>query len=344
MLIYDIADPTELAGFVRAIVVQEYHLINGVLPGQAIDDIEYRFIRGDLTEMDVAVFRAFDAEANVGTRGGVARISGELPPISKKMRLGEEQRLRLRQLQGQSGGLSALAQAVFDDAARLARSLLGRLELAAGQSIDTGVMTIAENGVSANINYGYSTGANSQTPTAPVLFSTAATADPLGFMQSMVDDWQTRNNGELPGSFLTSKRVRAALLQTTQIKNSLQAAGISPPMVTIPQLGQVLQSFDLPPIRLYDVTVSVGGVTTRTVRDTQLILLPAGAPLGRTYTGVTAEALELQGAGQIAAAQVPGMVVVNDKTFDPVATWTKVAAIALPTIANPLRVTSAKVL
>ena len=344
MLIYDIADPTELAGFVRAIVVQEYHLTNTVLPGLAIDDIEYRIIRGDLTEMDVAVFRAFDAEANVGTRGGVARISGELPPISKKMRLGEEQRLRLRQLQGQSGGLSDLAQAVFDDAARLARSLLGRLELAAGQSIDTGVMTIAENGVSASINYGYTTGVNSQTPTAPVLFSTSATADPLGFMQSMVDDWQARNNGELPARFLTSKKVRAALLQTAQIKNSLQAAGISPPMVTVRQLGQVLEAFDLPPIELYDVTVSVGGVTTRTIRDTQLLLLPGGAPLGRTYTGVTAEALELQGAGQIAADKVPGMVVVNDKTFDPVATWTKVAAIALPTIANPLRVTSAKVL
>lgn len=344
MLIYDIADPVELQGFVRAIVVQEYHLLNQVLPGQTIDDIEYRFIRGDLTEMDVAVFRAFDAEANVGTRGGVARISGELPPISKKMRLGEEQRLRLRQLQGQNNGLSQLAQAVFDDAARLARSLLGRLELAAGQSIDTGVLTIAENGVAASINYGYSSGANSQTPTAGTLFSVAASADPIGFMQSLVDDWQTRNGGELPGSFLTSKRVRAAILQTTQVKNALQSAGVSPPMVTTAQLGQVLSAFDLPPMRLYDVTVSVGGVATRPIRDTQLILLPAGVPLGRTYTGVTAEALELQGANQIAAAQVPGMVAVNDKTFDPVATWTKVAAIALPTIANPLRVTSAKVL
>lgn len=344
MLIYDIADPVELQGFVRAILVQEYSLINNVLPGQTIDDIEYRFTRGDLLDMDVAVYRGFDTEANIGTRGGVARISGELPPISKKMRLGEEQRLRLRQLQGASGQLAGLAAAVFDDAARLARSLLGRLELAAGQSIDTGVMTINENGVSASINYGYTTGANSQTPIAPVLFSTAATADPLGFMQSMVDDWQARNNGELPGRFLTSKRVRAALLQTTQIKNSLQAAGISPPMVTIPQLGQVLQSFDLPPLELYDTTVLVGGVTTRTIRDTQLLLLPAGVPLGRTYTGVTAEALELQDARQIAASQVPGMVAVNEKTFDPVSTWTKVAAIALPTIANPLRVTSAKVL
>jgi hypothetical protein len=33
--------------------------------------------------------------------------------------------------------------------------------------------------------------------------------------------------------------------------------------------------------------------------------------------------------------QAPGLVSVVEKTFDPVATWTKSAAVALPVLVNP---------
>jgi hypothetical protein len=50
---------------------------------------------------------------------------------------------------------------------------------------------------------------------------------------------------------------------------------------------------------------------------------------------VTAEALELQAEGKIVSRQAPGIVAVVEKTFDPVATWTKVAALALPVMTAP---------
>ena len=87
--------------------VPQYALLNTVLPTRPVDDLEYRFTKGDLLDMDAATFRAFDAESPIGTRPGLSRMAGELPPISKKMRLGEEQRLRLRQLQGAGAGATA---------------------------------------------------------------------------------------------------------------------------------------------------------------------------------------------------------------------------------------------
>jgi hypothetical protein len=62
---------------------------------------------------------------------------------------------------------------------------------------------------------------------------------------------------------------------------------------------------------------------------------PAGEPLGRTFIGTTAESLELAGANQMSQDDLSGMVAVVEKTFDPVATWTKAAVVALPVMVNP---------
>lgn len=340
MLVYDLADPVELQGFVRNIATPQYDLIANVLPGLNIADLEYRFLRGDLGDMDVAPFRAFDAEAPIGSRPGVARVSGELPPLSRKIPLGEEQRLRLAQLGRGNGQVPGLADAIFDDAARLARSVLGRLELAAGQSLDTGVLTINENGVAATIDYGFTAG---QKPTAAVLWS-AANADIIGDLTTWTDAWAERNGGERPGRIRVSRRIRSFMLRNDAIRTLASSLAGAPRVITPAALGQVLDAYDLPPIEVYDTTVKVGGATTRTVADNKVLILPAGNGLGRTLYGVTAEALELVGAQQIEADLAPGLTAVTDKVFDPPAVWTKVAAIALPTIQNPAGVTSATVL
>lgn len=339
VLVYDLADPVELQGFVRNVPTPMYDLIQNVLPGENIADLEYRFMRGDLGEMDVAPFRGFDTEAPIGNRPGVARVRGELPPISRKIPIGEEQRLRLEQLRRGGGQVQGIADAIFDDAARLARSLLGRLELAAGQSLDTGVLTINENGVAAQIDYGFTAG---QKPTAATLWSNPA-ADIIADLTTWSDEWAERNGGERPGRIRVSKRVRGFMLRNDAIRTLAASLAGAPRVITPTQLGQVFDAYELPPIEVYDTTVKVGGVTTRTVRDTQVLILPAGR-LGRTFFGITAEALELVNAQQIRADIAPGMVAVNDRNFDPPQTWTKVAAIALPTIQNPAGVTSATVL
>ena len=108
-------------------------------------------------------------------------------------------------------------------------------------------------------------------------------------------------------------------------------------------LGNVLDAFDLPPIRLYDTAMPVGGSTQRVIPANRLLMLPPGAP-GATFSGTTAEAIELAGARAIAADQIAGMTAVTEKTYDPVITWTKVSAIALPVLYQPEAITVATVL
>lgn len=342
VMIYDLVDPVELQGFVRNVPAPQFRLINEVLPGVTLDDLEYRFLKGDLTGMDIAQFRAFDTESGIGSRGGVSRVTGELPPLSKKMPLGEEQRLRLRSMQRQGGGVADLADQIFDDAARLAVAVLARLELAAGDALINGSVSIAENGVAATAEFGY-TGTRAagtgnfrnaavswRDPAAPVIDD----------IQRWVEEYVTLSGGALPGRLQVSLSMRNALLRNNQVRAFLGYPTGGPALVTQADLQRVLDAFGLPPITTYDTTVRVNKADVRVINADFGLLLPPDGQAGSTYMGTTAESLELVDAQQIAADQAPGLVAVNLRTFDPVQTWTKVAGIGLPVIRQPQTVMS----
>jgi hypothetical protein len=152
-------------------------------------------------------------------------------------------------------------------------------------------------------------------------------------------------NGVAPGSILTSTRVISNLLRNAEIRTLAGSLSGTPALVTPETVSAVFSAFGLPPMQTYDTQVRVAGVATKVIADDRLIFLPpAGEPLGNTFYGITAEALELREAGQIVSTQMPGVTAVVDKTFDPVATWTKASAIALPVLANPSLILTADVL
>jgi hypothetical protein len=338
MLIYDLADPQELIGFTRGIqqeLEENTFVLSQFLPNDNIDDIEYRFVTGQLRDQDVARVRSWDVESPIGNRQGISRKMGELPPISKKMRVGEEERLRLRALERGGGDVTAIVNAIYNDAANLARSVTGRVELFRGEALETGQIDIDEGGVAQTIDFERD---SSMEPTA--LAGTARWLDyddssPITDLTTWLEAYSDLN-GTLPGLILTSRKVVNHLLRNDEIRTYLGSLAGTPALVTNDQLRSVFAAFDIPPIVTYDVSVRIDGTQTRVISDDKVLFLPpATEPLGRTFWGTTAEAIELAEAQQIATDQAPGLVSVVEKTFDPVSTWTKVAGIALPVLANP---------
>lgn len=332
-LIYDLADPQELQGFVRTAfgeAERNTFVLSQFLPNLNIDDIEYRIARGTLRDQDAAFVRSWDTESPIGNRQGVERVLGELPPISKKIRLGEEERLRRRALE--RGNNTQLVDAIFDDAANMARAVAARIEMFRGEALYAGSLTINENGVVQTIPFGRSAAFS----VAPgTLWSNTGASTPIQDEQAWVSTY-TDENGVGPGVAVTSTRVVNYLLLNTQYRSMAAQNGITPAFLSLSGLNQIRATYDLPPIVKYDVKTRVNGTATRVIPDDRFIYLPpAGEPLGRTFFGTTAEALELVGAQQISVDQAPGMVSVVEKTFDPVATWTKAAAVALPVLVNP---------
>lgn len=327
----DFIPPVELTGYVRAAQADmdvNAFTLSQFLPSQPIDDLEYRFTKGGEGLVEAANYRAYDAESQIGKRPGVTRVSGELPPISRKIRLGEYDRLRQRKLD------PAITNAIMDDAERMARSVAARVELARGEALYSGKMVINENGVIATVDFGRTAG---HTVAPGTLWTNAASATPLADIMSWRDTYVATNGSE-PGVALTSRRVLALLMRNAEIRNLVFPGGSQQPdIVSQDSVNTVLRAYGLPAIQTYDVQVRVGGSAARPIPDDRFLLLPApasedGNQLGKTLWGTTAESLEpdygLEG-------DEPGIVAGAYSTKDPVALWTKAAGIALPVLANP---------
>ncbi|TBL44249.1 MULTISPECIES: major capsid protein [unclassified Micromonospora] len=331
----DYIEPVELTGYVREaaanLPVNQFSLARW-LPNRPIDDLEYRFTRGGEGLIEAATFRAYDAESPIGHRPGLTRVSGELPPISRKIRLGEYDRLRQR-----SANATAVRDAILTDAERMARSVAARLELARGDALVNGSVTINENGVVATVSFGRS-GSHSVTPGTP--WSTIASATPLADLLSWQQTYIT-SNGEAPGAMVMPSTVLGYLLRNAEIRALVGSTLGVPSRVSQAALRGILDDHGLPPWYIVDEQINVNGSAVRPIPIDRFLYLPApvdpndadGTQLGATLLGTTAESLDPR--YSLEEAERPGIVAGAYTTEDPIAVWTKAAAIGLPVSVNP---------
>jgi hypothetical protein len=325
MRVYDLIDPAELTGYVRAALADRpanQFQLETFLPSKPVNDLQYRFVAGGQGLAEAATVRAYDAESPIGSRPGVSRTIGELPPISRKIRLGEYDSLRLRNLD------SAIRDQVFNDAVVMAKSIAARVELMRGEALWSGQIALNENGVIATVSFGRAGG---HTVTAGTPWTTTATADVINDLMTWVATYTT-TNGEAPGAAIISSRILGLIMRNAKIATSVGSLAGTPGIVTVDAVNSLVASFGLPRLVVNDEQVKVNGTATRVIPDDKVVFVPASASdLGATLYGVTAEAQE----PDYNLAGSPGIVAGAYKTDDPVAVWTKAAAIALPILANP---------
>lgn len=334
MLVYDLVEPRELVGYVRGVQRERDEnrfQLSQFLPNVNLDDIEFRVTQGEFTDEEAATYRAWDAESPIGGRQGLSRLMGELPPLSRKIPLGEEARLRRRALE--RGTNAGLLDGIYNDARKMARAIAARIELARGDALVNGRVTINENGVVQTVDYGRDATHN---VTAAVAWSNHTTSTPIEDLLAWVDVYRD-TNGVDPAGAIISNDIWGHLLMNDSIRTYAGLGqGASPNIVTGDTVRGVLAAYGLPPLARYDTKVRVNGAQQRVIPADRVIFMPPGGePLGSTFFGTTVEALELVEARQIAGDDAPGLIAVVEKTSDPVRIWTKVGGIALPVLINP---------
>lgn len=333
-LVTDLVDPAELVGYVRGIQIEEERnrfLLNAYLPNNTVDEIEWRLTTAALRDEDAAMVRSWDTEAPIGARQGATRMYGELAPISKKIRLGEEERLRQRMLERGNGDTAEIGRAIYNDATRMTRAVLARVEMLRGEALQNAQMVVNENGVVATINYGRTGG---HTVTAGTKWDTA-TPTPVADMRSWVQTY-INTNGVAPAVGMTSTQVISALMLVPEIRALATSISGVPGIVSAATVQAVFAAYGLPPLVAYDTAVRVGGVVTRVTDPKKLTFLPpANEPLGETRWGPTAEGLVLAAANFITVDEAEGVMATIWSQDDPVSTWTKGNGVALPLMPNP---------
>ena len=334
-LFNDYFTPATLTGYVRASLADlpaNQFSLRRWLPTRLVPDLEYRYNKGSGGLAQAGQYRAYDAESPISKRKGLERRSGSLPPLSEKIRLGEYDRLRI-----QANSDVSIQSTILADAVNLVKKLEARAEIARADALVNGSVTISENGVSASVDFGRN-GSNQVTP--GTVWSTTATADPLGDLSTWVQ-YYVDLNGEAPGALVTSTLVRGYMLRNAAIRSLAGNLNGTPTILSVDQLQQALVAHDLPPVYTYDASYeNASGAATKVIPNTDVLLLPApvapddweGTQLGGTFWGNTAESLEpnygLQG-------DEPGVVVGNYKVENPLGIWTNAAGISLPVLSNP---------
>lgn len=333
LLSTDYIAPQDLTGYVRAALAdreQNRFSLNRFLPNRVVDDLSYRFLRGGGGLTEAATFRSYDAESSIAGREGVQRVMGELPPISRKIRLGEYDSLRQRRLDG------AIRGQIMSDAVNMVRSVAARIELARGQALATGVVSINEDGLTVEADFG-------RDPSHTV-GSATPWSDPDADILAELITWRDlyeATNGVMPGAIVTSRAVVGRMIRNGEFRELVSTLAGTPSIVSEAALQAALSAHGLPPITVYSAQVSVNGTAQRVIDEDLLLMLPAAVDadafedteLGGTFWGTTAEALDPS--FDISESEAPGIVAGSYRTEDPVAVWTKAAAISLPVMANP---------
>ncbi|MEV6555876.1 major capsid protein [Nocardia sp. NPDC051756] len=334
----DYVTPGELTGYVREALgdqpINDLTLVDDLLPDTAVDDVEFRANTTQRGLRKAGQFRSWDTEARISGRKGIARVSGELPPLSEKRRLGEYDRLRLR------NASESIRDLIFQDAVELAQAIRTRIIMAKAQALVTGKVTLAENGLDLEADFQRLAG---HTITASVLWSVTGggAADPVIDQESWFSTYRVTNSSN-PTRAITSQRVMSTLMRQDKIRAMALPPGSTSGIVTVDAVNALFTAFGHPPFEIFDAQVEdAAGATARLIPDDR-ILYTNGSRLGETQWGTTAEAIEPEYG--IDAAEAPGLVIGSYMDNDPVARWTKASGIALPLLLNPNATMVVKVL
>jgi hypothetical protein len=346
MIIDDIIEPAVLTGFVREVPQPANLILDRFLPNRQINDIEAAMDQVTRTNR-AAKYRAWDAETPVGMRDSFRRSKVKIPPLGIKRVVGEEERLMLQRISSGGDNRFGYIQAIYDDAELGVREIYNRVEIARADVLLDGKFTLTnEHGLTIEADFGLDP---SHLVAASTVWSDSTNADILQDLKAWVDLY-VDETGERPGFMLTSNTVVNNMLLSAQIRALFyrgQTLSGTPELITQQQLNQVLAAYGYPPIVEYNTKIDVDGTSDRLIPEDKVVFLPSDpASLGWTAWGITAEALELaQGSNpSLAFNELPGITGVVMREGDPVRTWTRVGATAMPVISDPRRLLVADVL
>lgn len=299
-----------------------------------------------------AQFRNWDGNFWVAPRDTGKQTRVRMLPLGGQLSVGEYERRQLETARyvGAASIQGILAEAIYDDLTNLTRYTQNRIELAWGDVLADGVLTIAENGVNQQLDYAIPSG---QKVTASTLWSDHADSTPLTDLITWTATY-AGINGTPQGQFITSTAVAQHLMQNTQLIDAIKGAQTGATWVQITEINAFLSGFGIPPFNvpndglpggsIYNSSFDVNGSTTAAFAANLLLFLPADlGTLGFTAWGQPTTTLELN-ANNVQVQEDQHIIgIINREDKPPYRKTTFVDAVALPVLADTRKILIATV-
>jgi hypothetical protein len=302
-----------------------------LFPATTVNELTFEYWKSLSLLPVMASLQAYGAEAQIASRDGATKISGEIPPIKRKINLDERLLIALKR-EGAGDNEMVLGQ-LYNDLDNMIDSVLARIEKMRTDAVAYGALTLNENGVVMSVDYGVPAGNKA------ILDADndkdgqwdKANAEPITKIQEWVDA-VIAAAGIRPTRALTSNTVVAYMIKNAQIRKMIYGDNGGSRAVNLSMLNALLATLDLPQIATYDLQVrsqAENGVVSslRFFPSTRFVLLPPDR-LGETLMGPTAEALLDT---EVDAREAAGIYAIVTQETEPPMIWTKAAATSIPT-------------
>lgn len=325
--------PDALTTFVRTVPLPSSNALEQLFPTRFFDS--NRVDWAELTKTNrTAQYRAFDGTIHVSQRDAGSGKYVELAPFSDSLNKGEYE--RIAQEVARLGGTNKAVQeqAAYNDAERLVGTMHNRVELAWGDVLTDGKLTINEGGLQSEADYGVP--GNQITAPAGALWSNTTTSVPLTDLEAQQQVRIDNGNGKAVRS-LASRATVSLLRKNKQVIDAVYGATQGRTSVSLAELNTLLSGEELPTFETYDATLNVEGSVTRVLATDKVILLPEDiGSLGFMAYGLSATALELVNSGrsELSFQDGPGIVGVVEKVGPPYREFTFVDAVGMPILSN----------
>lgn len=329
--------------FTQQVPLPSNNALTGLFPSRHYGTDEVDF--AEITQTNrAAKFRNWDGSFWVAPRDTGLDKRVKLLPLGGQLGVGEYER-RQKEYARIGGTIqSILVDAIYNDLQNLTTYVHNRVELAWGDVLDDGVLTIDENGVQQQVDYGIP---STQKVTATTLWdASSGSPDPLADLIDWYDVYR-KKNGVGPGQIKTSLKVVRKLQTNTKLINAVKGDQTGVTHVTLEQISSLLASYGLPAITMdsvYDSNMDVDGVTTAVLDEDKLLFLPSDlSTLGFTAWGTPTTVMEIN-ANQVQVSQGAGIIgILVREEQPPFQKRTFVDAVALPVLADPRKLLVATV-
>ena len=286
--------------------------------------LEFDMIKGGSSLPTIASVHAFDTEAEIGSREA-SKQALEAAYIKRKMQITEKDLIALTQPRNEAEK-NYLMQNVFNDVDTLVNGVRARVELMRIEALSKGKVTLNENGLNMSVNYHVPS--DHQEALSGAGLWTADSADIIGDMERWADTLTDK-----PTRALTSTKILRSILRNAKIIAALfgKDSGRIP---TRQDLNAFLQQHDLPVIAVYDAKyrkqAANGFYTSHRYLDEDKFVMFGDGTLGETLYGPTPEESRMLREGADVSSVGKIITMVFEEGQDPVSTWTKAAATAIP--------------
>lgn len=313
-----------------------------LFPEEKRESLEFDLIKGARRIPVVASVHAFDTEAEIGSREATKQAL-ELALIKRKLPLREKDIIALENPRT-AAEQQYLMREVFNDIDTLVAGVRARVEVMRMEAAADGTVTLGlPDSDTRSVKIDYGVPANHK----EVLSGTDLWSDPNSDPIEQIMDW-VNTLGTKPPRALTSNKALSALLRNPKVVGALFGRD-SNRIASRAELNAYLQQLDLPTIATYDQMYrkqNADGTYSqyRYFPENKFVLLPEG-PLGQTIYGPTAEEIRLTRDPSIDTQMIGNVLaMVYEENVDPVSTWTKAVATALPSFPAADEVFQAQVL